>query len=314
MWVRTRQWADGRAAMEKGENDVWELAFESIPPGVWEYSFRVDGVSMIDPGNSAIKPMRSPRSSILHLTSDPPAVHDFQEVPHGTVHLHTYLSKSLGRLRELAVYTPALYAEDLDQRFPTLYLQHGSGDNHATWTVHGKAHWILDNLVAEQRAQPTVVVMMDGHASPRGAGRGANTEYFEKDLLQDVMPFVEANYRVRPDADHRAIVGLSMGGGQSLTVGLNHTDKFAWVGGFSSSVPRDDAVAMALDVPEKTNEHLRLLWIGCGKDDFLLERNQAFVGQLKEKGIEHEWHLTDGNHSWPVWRLYLAEFAPRLFQ
>jgi enterochelin esterase family protein len=192
-------------------------------------------------------------------------------------------------------------------------LQHGSGDNHATWTVHGKAHWILDNLIAQQRARPMVIVMMDGHASPPTVGRGANTEYFEKDLLQDVMPLVESNYRVRPDRDHRAIVGLSMGGGQSLTVGLNHTDIFAWVGGFSSSVPRGDVLSGALDHPEQTNQRLKLLWIGCGKEDFLLSRNKAFIEQLKERGIEHEWHLTDGNHSWPVWRVYLAELAPKLF-
>ena len=151
-------------------------------------------------------------------------------------------------------------------------------------------------------------------ADTPGAGRGANTEYFEKDLLQDVMPLVEANYRVQAHADARAIVGLSMGGGQSLTIGLNHTDRFAWVGGFSSSAPQGDSVSSASDHPEKTNQQLKLLWIGCGKEDFLLNRNEAFVDQLKEKGIEHQWLLTEGNHSWPVWRVYLAELAPLLFQ
>ncbi len=308
------QWPDGRVPMSKGADDVWQVTVGPIPAGVWEYSFRVDDVSMIDPGNPAIKPMRSPRTSILHIPGEPPMVHDFQDVPHGTVHLHTYRSRSLGRLRELAVYTPPDYRQDRERRFPTLYLQHGAGDNHATWTVHGKAHWIVDNLIAQQRAKPMVIVMMDGHASPPGADRGANTEYFGKDLLQDVMPFVEANYRVQPDAANRAIVGLSMGGGQSLTIGLNHTDTFAWVGGFSSSVPRGDAVASALDNPEQTNEQLKLLWIACGKDDFLLSRNETFVGQLKEKGIKHQWHLTEGDHSWPVWRTYLADFVPKLFQ
>jgi enterochelin esterase family protein len=308
------QWPEGQAPMAKGENDVWEVTLGPVPPGVWEYGFRVDGVSMIDPGNHAIKPMRSPRTSILHLPGEPALLHDFQEVPHGTVHLHTYRSKSLGRLRELAVYTPPDYRNDPDRQFPALYLQHGSGDNHATWTVHGKAHWIVDNLIAQGRAKPMVIVMMDGHASPPGAGRGANTEYFEKDLFEDVMPFVEENYRVQPDAANRAIVGLSMGGGQSLTIGLNHTDTFAWVGGFSSSVPRGDAVSSALDGPEQTNERLKLLWIGCGKEDFLLTRNEEFIDQLKEKGIEHEWHLTEGNHSWPIWRTYLSEFVPKIFQ
>ena len=308
------QWPEGRQSMVKGANDVWQVTVGPVPPGVWEYSFRVDGMSMIDPGNSAIKPMRSPRTSILHLPGEPPLAHDFQDVPHGAVHLHTYRSKSLGRLRELAVYTPPNYQEDRDREFPTLYLQHGSGDNHLTWTVHGKAHWIVDNLISQRRAKAMVIVMMDGHASPPGAGRGANTEYFEKDLLQDVIPFVEANYRVQRDAANRAIVGLSMGGGQSLTIGLNHTDTFAWVGGFSSSAPRGDAVSRAMADPEQTSKRLKLLWIACGKDDFLLSRNTAFVDQLKERGVEHQWYLTEGNHSWPVWRTYLAEFVPELFQ
>ena len=128
------------------------------------------------------------------------------------------------------------------------------------------------------------------------------------------MPFVEANYRVKAEAAARGIVGLSMGGGQSLTVGLNYLDRFAWVGGFSSSVPSADVVSSALNNPSAANEKIKLLWIGCGKDDFLLRRNEEFIALLKDKSIRHEWHLTDGAHSWPVWRIYLAEFAPKLFQ
>jgi enterochelin esterase family protein len=270
---------------------------------------------MIDPGNPAIKPMREPRTSILHLPSQPPALHDFQEVPHGAVRQHTYYSKSLGRLRDLVVYTPPGYDQKTRAKYPTLYLQHGSGDNQATWTTHGKAHWILDNLIAQGRAKPMVVVMMDGHAAIPGAPPPMtnNTSMFECDLFENVLPFVEANYRVKRDAASRAIVGLSMGGGQSLTIGLNHTDWFAWVGGFSASVPKAEGVAAASADPAATNKKLKLLWIGCGKDDFLLKRNEEFLATLKEKNILHEWHLTDGAHSWPVWRIYLGEFLPRLF-
>lgn len=309
------QWKNGRAAMTKGTNDVWSVTVGPIDPGVYEYSLQVDGVSMIDPGNPAIKPMRQPRTSILHLPGDPPLLHDFKDVPHGAVHLHTYRSKSLGRLRELAVYTPPGYGLAPDTRFPTLYLQHGAGDNHATWTAHGKAHWILDNLVAEGKARPMVMVMMDGHAAVNTGAGGfqGSTSAFERDLIEDVMPFVEANYRVKPEAAARAIVGLSMGGGQSLTIGLNHPDKFAWVGGFSAAVPSREAIAGALDHPTGMNEKLKLLWIACGKDDFLLQRNQEFIALLKEKNLRHEWLLTEGDHSWPVWRIYLADIAPRLF-
>lgn len=309
------QWGGEPVAMTKGEGDVWSVTVGPIEAGVWEYSFRVDGVQMIDPGNPAIKPMREPRTSILHIPGQPPQMHDFQDVPHGVVHSHSYFSKSLNRLRELVVYTPPSYVRSADERFPTLYLQHGSGDNQATWVVHGKAHWILDNLIAQGKARPMVVVMMDGHAGDRSAtGPQANTGAFERDLLQDVMPFVEANYRVKPDAANRCIAGLSMGGGQSLTVGLNHLDRFGWVAGFSSSAPSQDAIAELLKDPTAANAKLKLLWIACGKDDFLLKRNEEFIALLKEKGIEHQWRLTEGNHSWPVWRIYLAELAPKLFQ
>lgn len=314
--VVSGQWSTNKTAMTKDTNGVWSASVGPVAPGVYEYSFAVDGLSMIDPGNSAIKPMREPRTSILHVPGTPPTLNDFRDVPHGVVSQHTYRSKSLGRLRELAVYTPPGYDQNREATFPTLYLQHGSGDNQATWVAHGKAHWILDNLIAEGKARPMVVVMMDGHAAVPGMGVGglSNTDAFERDLLEDVMPFVNANYRVKPESTARGIVGLSMGGGQSLTIGLKHTDLFGWVGGFSSAPPSKDAVAVALNAAEETNKRLKLLWIACGKRDFLLQRNEDFVAVLKEKSVSHEWHLTEGDHSWPVWRLYLADFLPRLFQ
>jgi len=315
--VLTGQWPNGRTNMAKGTNDVWSITLGSVDPGVWEYGFQVDGLSMIDPGNPAIKPMREPRTSILHLPAQPPGAYDFQDVPHGVVRQHAYRSKSVGRIRDLVVYTPPGYDQKGRTKFPTLYLQHGAGDNQATWTVHGKAHWILDNLIAQGRAKPMLIVMMDGHAAiATGGGPGfqTNTALFERDLLEDVMPLVEAQYRVKSDAASRALAGLSMGGGQSLTIGLNHLDRFAWVAGFSAGVPSKEAVAAALENGAATNKKLKLLWIGCGKDDFLLKRNEEFVGLLKERGIHHDWRLTDGGHSWPVWRLYLTELMPRLFQ
>lgn len=316
--VLNGQWANGRAPMTKDTNGVWSVTIGPVDSGVWEYSFQVDDLSMIDPGNSAIKPMREPRTSILHVPGQPPLLSDFQDVPHGVVHEHTYRSKSLARLRTLNVYTPPGYDRSARTKFPTLYLQHGSGDNQATWTVHGKAHWILDNLIAQRRATSMVIVMMDGHAATPGETLGGspnnNTALFERDLLEDVMPFVEANYRVKREAASRAIVGLSMGGGQSLIIGLNHAELFAWVGGFSSAVPNEQTVAGALKDTKAANKKLKLLWIACGKDDFLLKRNEEFIALLKNKKLAHEWRLTEGNHSWPIWRGYLAEFVPRLFR
>jgi enterochelin esterase family protein len=312
------QWGQGNTSLAKSEESgVWTATVGPVDPGVYEYSFLVDGLRMIDPGNPAIKPMRQPRTSILHVPGTPPLVHDFRDVPHGTVRFHSYRSEILERLRHLAVYTPPGYEHRKTAEYPVLLLQHGMGDNHATWIAHGKAHWILDNLIASRKARPMIVIMMDGHAVTRGgpgAGFGSNTEAFEREFLQEVLPWVEAHYRVKPGAENRGIVGLSMGGGQSLTIGLNHADQFAWVGGFSSATPSEEAVSSALADKSTTNANLKLLWIACGRSDFLLDRNERFVALLKEKGLDHEWHLTAGDHSWPIWRGYLAEFAPRLFQ
>ncbi|MBX3746652.1 MAG: esterase [Verrucomicrobiae bacterium] len=310
----TGPWGSGRTPLTREENGVWSITVGPVVPGVHEYSFQVDGMTLLDPANPAIKPMRQPRTSILHLPGNPPLIHDFRDVPHGTVHHHTYWSKSLGRPRELVVYTPPGYERESNRRYPVLYLFHGSGDTQATWTVHGKAHWILDNLLAEEKARPMVVAMLDGHAVVRPGAWGTNSAAFERDLVEDALPYVEERYRVATDAAGRAIAGLSMGGEQSLRIGLNRYDQFAWIAGFSSAAPGKESIGRALSEPQAANEAIRLLWIGCGKDDFLLDRNEALIEALKAAGVRHEWHLTEGNHSWPVWRRYLAELYPRLFR
>jgi enterochelin esterase family protein len=291
----------------------------AIPAGVWEYSLVVDGVSMIDPGNVAIKPMRNPRTSILHIPANPPALWDYQDVPHGTLHQHVYSSKAFGSAREIVVYTPPNYNDKADAVFPLLVLQHGSGDNHQTWTTHGNAHLILDNLIAQQKAVPMVVVMLNGHAphavrSDDPAERWAKSlEGFRKELIEDAIPLVEKNYRVSRETTQRGIAGLSMGGGQALGVGLI-VDSFGWIGAFSAAAPPSPMIDAALSDAAATNARLKLLWIAIGKDDFLLERNKTFTTHLTDKGITYEYLLTEGGHSWPVWRTYLGDFLPRLFR
>ncbi len=304
---------EGTQALIRGEDGLWSVTLDSVSPGIYEYSFIIDGVKMVDPGNPSLKPQRSPNTSILHLAAD--AVYDFREVPHGTVHTHAHRSMPIGRFREFQVYTPPGYEKGTDS-YPLLVLQHGHSDTFATWVAHGKAHWILDNLIAEKRAVPMIVVMLDGHPIPESYGDGrspANTEELRRDLLEATLPMVETLYRVKSGRENRAIAGLSMGGLHALTIGLNGLDTFSWIGSFSAAVP-EEAIAPVLADPEATNGKLKLLWIACGKDDFLLEENKKLTALLKEKGIRHEWHLTEGDHSWPVWRGYLADFAPRLFR
>jgi enterochelin esterase-like enzyme len=199
-----------------------------------------------------------------------------------------------------------------------MVLQHGSGDNQQAWVQHGKAHWIMDSLIHSGKAKPMIVVMLDGH--PTGKvdrtdlpGRAKALGVLETDLLQEALPLVEQQYRVSKETSQRAIAGLSMGGLQAFSIGLNHADRFAWVASFSGAA-MPDIVQTPLTDAGGTNAKLKLLWIACGKDDFLLQRNLDMVAVLKEKGIQHEWHLTEGDHSWPVWRNYLLQLAPRLFR
>jgi enterochelin esterase family protein len=317
------EWPGGEKAMTKDDQGVWSITVGPLDPDLYGYGFSVDGFRTLDPSNSAVKPMRSPTTSILEIPGAPALPHEFTDVPHGAIRVHAYRSKSLDKKRGLYVYTPPDYDRSPNKRYPVLYLFHGSGDNEATWTVLGRSNLILDNLIAAGKAKPMVIVMTDGHAAPPqpppAAGAPAtpnrNTEAFQRDLLEDVMPFVEANYRVQTSPQGRAIVGLSMGGGQSLTIGLTHPNLFAYVGGFSSAV-RDPEKTLggALSDPKATNAKFRLIWIGCGKDDFLIQANRDFSELLKQRGIKHELVVTEGNHSWPVWRRYLVQFAPLLFQ
>jgi enterochelin esterase family protein len=282
---------------------------------VHEYHFVVDGLSVIDPQNSLIKPQRWPSVSILHVPANPPAPWDLQDIPHGTLHEHTYKSRALDKWRRVIVYTPP----GANGRLPVLYLSHGYSDNEGSWSVHGKAHWILDSLIANRKAVPMIVVMMDAHALPPGAaGFGeygpANSAALCRELAADIMPLVESNYKVAARPRSRAFAGLSMGGHHALTVALNHHDQFNWIGAFSSAPPPTNSIVAGLNAPGAVNKDLKLFWIACGEKDFLAKGNGTFDELLRVNGIRHEYIVTEGDHSWPVWRRYLVEFAPRLFR
>lgn len=313
------QWTKDKLAMTRDSSGVWSVTTGPVGPGVWEYSLVLDGVQMVDPSNAHVKPQRSPRTSILEVPGPEPLVTEFRDVPHGTVHVHRYRSKATGQVRRLHVYTPPGYEVHPNTRFPTLYLLHGHGDNDAAWSVHGRAPDVIDNLVAQNKAAPMVIVMTDGHPVVPGPrfelpNPGPdNTTVFMDDLLGSVMPLIESTYRVKKEAANRAVVGLSMGGLQALTVGLHHPQTFAWVGGMSAAAPEQERVKEPLAAAPTLNKKLRWLWIAVGKDDFLLERNKTFIALLQERGIKHRFQITDGDHSWPVWRGYLAEVLPQLF-
>jgi len=308
------QMTEGKVDLEKDDDGLWSVTLDSIEPGIYEYSFTIDGVKMVDPGNPRLKPQKAPRTSILHIPGDHP--YDFKNVPHGTVHYHGYQSEPINRFREMLVYTPPGY-EKGEESYPLLVLQHGHSDCFATWTSHGLAHLILDNLIAEGKAQPMIVMMLDGHPIPESFGDARSTDNVDelhRDLMEAALPMVEELYRVKSGRENRAITGLSMGGLHALTIGLNELDTFSTVGAFSAAIPKGDALDSALANVDQTNEQLELLWIAIGEKDFLLDENKEFHAKLEELGIEHTWLLTEGNHSWPIWRGYLADFVPLLFQ
>lgn len=307
------QWPGGREGLPlvADDNRIWSVAIPAPPPGVWEYHYTVDGLRVIDPSNPAIKPQRAPSASVLHLPATPPAPWDWRPaIPHGALHRHEYASADSARPRAAVVYTPPGYDPASDRRYPLLVLQHGSGDTERSWTEHGKAHWILDHLLHADAARPMIVLMIDGHSlAMPGENRHAA---FRRELVEEALPLVERNYRVLAGAEHRALVGLSMGGGQALHLAFAEPARFGWIGALSAATPAPETWARVL-AEAKTPER-RLLWIACGREDFLFAPNVAFVEALRARGVRHEWRQTPGGHSWPVWREHVAEVLPLLFR
>jgi enterochelin esterase-like enzyme len=235
------------------------------------------------------------------------------DIARGKVETIEYDSKSVGTKRKMVIYTvPGIAAAD---KVPVLYLLHGAGDDETGWKVKGSADIILDNLYADKKLAPMVVVMPNGFTNKGGGkgkgGKGGGGDGLEKDLLQDIIPYVESHYPVKTDRESRAIVGLSMGGGQALRIGLKNLDHFAWVGGFSSAI--FGKTELITDGPAATKK-LRLLWVSCGDKDSLLKGSEAFHASLEKLQVPHIWHLEPGGHTWTVWKNDLYLVSQMLFR
>jgi enterochelin esterase-like enzyme len=312
------------AEMTKGTNGVWEVTLGPIRPGAYRYNFNVDGLSVIDPRNPITSQSNENTWSLVYVPGA--EFMDTKDVPHGAVSEVTYYSKTLDRFRRLHVYTPPGYESGKGQ-YPVFYLLHGAFDCDDSWTSVGRAGFILDNLIASKKAKPMLVVMPAGHTGRFRFGMSFNDE-FERDFMNDITPLVEKNYRVYTDRANRAIAGLSMGGAQTLNIGMAQLDKFSYLGVFSSGVfglggsnsPNAPAGPSWEEKNTRALENadlrkgLKLVWFATGKDDFLLKTSQATVEMLKKHGFEVVLKETEGAHTWIVWREYLNEFAPQLFQ
>jgi enterochelin esterase-like enzyme len=260
---------------------------------------------------------------------DPPEGFDKarEGIEHGKLERVEYESKTVGGKRWMQVYTPPGYSKE--KKYPVLYLLHGIGGNEREeWAKGGVPHVILDNLIAEKKAEPMLIVLPNGNATTNkattggaggGGGRGGFGDLtgwgkpFENDLIKNIIPFMEANYSVKKDRESRALAGLSMGGGQSLNIGLANLDTFAWVGGFSSA-PNTKPAAELLPDPEKATKELKLLYVSCGNKDGLIRISQNVHAYLKEKNVPHIWHVDEHAHDFQHWKKGLYNFSQLIFK
>lgn len=316
------EWNVKPQPMKKDTGSVWIITIKPVQPDVYSYLFRVDGVQTMDLNNPSTKIGTQIYSSIVEVPGKPTRFDEVQNVPHGVMQVHRYMSSSLKRLRGLNVYLPPQYLTEPNRKFPVLYLRHGGGDDETSWTQPaGRADVILENLIAKKKAVPMIIVMTNGLTD--GTWAGGSTAQAMKDLeaelLHDVMPLVEKTYRVLPGRQNRAITGLSMGGGQAFVMGLHNLDKFAWIGEFSAGLMSDkdfkvDELLPGIMKAGNINPKLKLLWIGVGTDDPRYPGHMVLIDDLKKKGIKYEFHDTPGGHEWKVWRVELEGFLQKIFR
>ena len=316
--------------MTKGADGLWTVTTPPLPPQIYSYRFDVDGRPQFDPNNlTGITPNLVYRGDEVEVPADTPQPWDLQPVPHGTLHDHRYTTKSAIGLpanqSRYIVYTPPGFDPRAKKPYPVLYLLHGWSNTVDTWTTTLQADLILDNLLAQGKIKPMIVVMPLGYGDMSFLNGSIgemwkqkdlvnrNTDLFSQALLTEVMPQVEAAYPVSRDRQGRALAGLSMGGLESLSIGLANTDKFAWIGGFSSAVHLIDPPTQFGNLTPKSTD-LRLLWIACGVDDGLLKANQTLAAYLKSKSLPVTEVETPGAHVSFVWRDNLVHFTPLLFQ
>lgn len=291
-------------------------------------SFLVVAVCLLFQGASAQHASAQPQRRGGPIVLNPDDVPAFQEppkgfnrkrdgIPHGHLEMVSYDSKSVGTTRKMQVYTPPGYSKE--KKYPVLYLLHGIGGDETEWERFATPDVILDNLIADGKAVPMIVVMPNGRAQKNDRAEGDVFKSapafaaFEQDLLKDVIPTIEARYSVAADREHRALAGLSMGGGQTLNIGLGHLDTFAWLGAFSAA-PNTKPVKDLIADPDAAKGKLKLLLITCGNRDGLIRISQGVHAYLNEKGITHTWHVDGNAHDPTHWRNSLYHFAQRIFR
>jgi enterochelin esterase-like enzyme len=319
--------------MEKDTLGIWTVTVGPIKPDIYPYSFSVDGVTVMDPANVSFFPNERFKASLVDVPGDTPLIHAMRDVPHGAIS-YEYYSSVEGSTGSLVVYTPPGYNKNTSTKYPVFYLISGTTDTEETFFKVGRTNLILDNLIAEGKAKPMIIVMPYGNPMARiaeqlgkpkpadpmtrdGEDAVRRAKLFETDLTNHVIPYVEKNYRVISNSDSRAIGGFSRGGGQTLRTAFGNMDKFAWICCYSANLSTAEMDSNFKHIggdPGNTNKQLKLLWVSVGNDDFLYKSTVEFMDYLKSKNVNYKSLITPGGHTWMNVKTYLSETAQLLFK
>ncbi|HEY5825951.1 MAG TPA: alpha/beta hydrolase-fold protein [Cyclobacteriaceae bacterium] len=320
-------------SMTKDSVGIWSVTVGPVKPDIYPYSFQVDGIIVMDPANAAYFPNERFKASLVDVPGDEPLVFATKDVPHGTV-TYEYYPSIQGTTGSLVVYTPPGYEKNTSRKYPVFYLISGTTDTEETFFKVGRVNLILDNLIAEGKANPMIVVMPYGNplariAEQTGKSKPADVmvrdgedaikraKLFEGDLINQVIPYIGKNYRTIADRNNRAIGGFSRGGGQTLRAAFDNMNTFAWICSYSAGLSPAEMESTYKHIgadSKKTNEQLRLLWVSVGTEDFLYKGNLEFMDYLKSKDVKYKSLVTGGGHTWMNVKTYVTETAQLLFK
>jgi len=331
-WMPAEGWTPGSVSMNKGENGIWSFTTETLEPELYSYSFIIDGFRTTDPNNPFIVRDVSSVMNIFIIGGGQADLYKVQDVPHGTVTRRWYHSPALNKDRRLTIYTPPGY-EGSNEKYPVLYLLHGAGGDEEAWITLGRTAQIMDNLIAQGKARPMIVVMPNGNVSQSAAPGEGNRGFYKPQFMvpntmdgnyeasfPDIMKFVESSYRVQAEKAGRAIAGLSMGGFHSLHISRYYPDTFDYIGLFSAAILPNQNVSHQVyrDIDSTLKQQMengyKLYWIGMGKTDFLYDSGKQYLQRLDNLGMKYVYRESEGGHIWRNWRVYLSEFVPQLFK